>query len=312
VFSLCPVQAQVNEATSTQKIHIQRTYGLDANTTLVFRVNPTYNTIRLPVMAEGVTHKLTEEELANVEMAVKVLPPLHQRVLKDHLRSIHFLDKMAGTATAMTIPIHTEEAYSLFDIAIRAEVLHQTASEWLTRKGHSCFDTSGSDQRIRVEAGSVPALFYILLHEATHVVDGALNLLGPMDTTTQLATFSFAKAFTKGIWLTRSVVAFDVSDTLLLKIRFWGGTLLPVSKAQQVYESLKQTPFASLYSTTGCREDLAEYLTVYHLTKKLGQPIRWSIVERGKEIVSYEPMRSKRVRSRIKLLKRFYEYGNGS
>lgn len=128
LFLFNAAQAQVNEATSTQKMFILHTYGLDTTTSITSRVNPADKNICLPVMVDGRTHKLTEEEFVDVERAVRILPPLHQLVLQKHLCSIHFMDNMTGIATAMTIPIHTEEYYPLFDIVIRAETLHQTVS----------------------------------------------------------------------------------------------------------------------------------------------------------------------------------------
>lgn len=138
------------------------------------------------------------------------------------------------------------------------------------------------------------------------MVDGALHLLGLLDMNAQLGTSSFANAFTKGIWLNRNAVAFTLSDSLLMKTRFRGGTLLHVAHASRVYAILKRSPFVSLYSTSSCHEDLAEFLTVYHLTRKLNQPFRVVITDNGKEIAAYKPMKSKWVRSRVKLLKRFY------
>jgi len=73
-----------------------------------------------------------------------------------------------------------------------------------------------------------------------------------------------------------------------------------------VYQGLSKTPFVSLYSTASWHEDLAELLTVYHLTTHLNQPFSIVIAKPGKEVFSYEPMRSAAVRRRIALLSYFY------
>ena len=73
--------------------------------------------------------------------------------------------------------------------------------------------------------------------------------------------------------------------------------MLPIDRAKSVYEALRRTPFASLYGSSNWHDDLAEYVTWYHLTQKLTQPYRIVIREAGKETFAYEPMKSQIVRA---------------
>lgn len=57
--------------------------------------------------------------------------------------------------------------------------------------------------------------------------------------------------------------------TLNITTRFRSGKPVLISSAPKVYEALKETPFASLYSMASWHEDLAEMLTIYHLTQKM-------------------------------------------
>lgn len=231
-------------------------------------------------------HPLTKEERRIISKAFEVLPPLHQRVLKQHLKSISFLDNMPNTA--LTSPVSTDG----FHITFRAGILHQTISAWATEKENTCFAGGDSTISVAIQAGSMPAFTYVLLHEGTHVVDGALQLLAT-DTT-----------FAKNVWKNMNTYDLAVNDSIALKSRFRAdGRQFLTTEATRVYAALGQTPFASLYSTASWHEDLAELLTIYHLTQILQQPFRVVVKQDGKEIYSFAPL----VQKRAGFLQRFYD-----
>ncbi|MDJ1505830.1 hypothetical protein [Xanthocytophaga agilis] len=281
---------------------IQKRYGLDPTTPLTQRVRKTSDSVLEKFKEAGMNpseHKVTPEEEKIIAEAFATLPPLHQRVLKEHLRSINFLDNMPNTA--LTSTINFEDKFTLYDITIRAAILKQTISEWLTTKELTCYDSTHSQTKVFLIAGELNALVYVLLHETTHVVDGSLKLIAEPPSS---VANSFSAAFTKGIWTARTKLASSYQDSLLLANRFQSGKAVPVSYARKLYQSLAKTPLLSLYSTSSTHEDLAEYLTVYHLTHKLKQPFK--IVVENKQKFVYEPFNSKLVKSRTKLLEYFY------
>jgi hypothetical protein len=287
-----------------EKAFVQAQYRFDPGKSLHSRVYPAAASVRR-IFEEAdmspVEHELTTNERAIVDAAINMLPPLHKKVLKERLRSLNFLDSMPNTA--LTSRVNPQDQYQLFDITIRAATLHQTISEWLTEKERSCFDTVGSDLRVTINAGSQPALFYILLHESTHVLDASLEIT-PQDKSGTVLSGTFIK----GIWKERSEISKAYSDTLLEQTRFRrGGRVVPASNATDVYEALKRTPFTSLYSLSSWHEDLAEFVTIYHLTQKAGYPFRISVSQGEQQILAYEPMNSPIVRRRARLMKRFYE-----
>ncbi|MDJ1493127.1 hypothetical protein QNI19_09315 [Cytophagaceae bacterium DM2B3-1] len=295
-----PVKAQ--KADSDSASIIQNRYGLDPTTPLTQRVRKTSESVLEKFREAGMNpseHKVTSEEEKIIAEAFATLPPLHQRVLKEHLRSINFLDNMPNTA--LTSTINFEDKFTVYDITIRAAILKQTISEWLTTKELTCYDTTHSQTNVFVIAGELNALVYVLLHETTHVVDGSLKLIS--EPSSSVAN-SFSAAFTKGIWTARTKLATSLQDSLLLANRFQSGKAMSISNARKLYQSLAKTPLLSLYSTSSTHEDLAEYLTVYHLTHKLKQPFK--IVVEDKQKFVYEPFNSKLVKSRTKLLEYFY------
>jgi len=293
---------------SRQVTQILHTYGLNPASPFISRVRETPDSVLNMFRDAGMSpknHVLTEEERLTVEKAFAALPPLHQRVLKEHLRSITFLDNMPNTA--LTSTVNGKDSYRLYDITVRAEILHQNASEWLTGKERGCFKTQGSSLSISVEAGTLDAIVYVLMHEGTHVVDGALSLLPVNEPGRKLSESSTANSFIRGVWNEPTIFAKPYRNTMLDSTRFrQGGKVLSINRAEAVYKALEKTPFASLYGTSSQHEDLAEYLTIYHFTQKLQLPFRIIIHDKEKEVFVYEPMKSKLGKSRIKCMKIFY------
>jgi len=279
--------------------------GVALATSLAERIGRTSDEVLQQFREAGMTpqpHELTAAEHRLVTQTLAALPPLHQRVLRKHLRSLSFLDNMPNTALTSTV----DAPYPLFDITIRAAILPQTATEWLTEKERTCFATTDSAWQVAIEAGGRPALDYVLLHEATHVVDAALHLTPAYSDAGQRLDSAAAKPFTAGIWQDRTLPAPGFRHARLEHIRFRGGPPLPIAQAAPLYTLLQRTPFVSLYSSIGWTEDLAEYVTVYHFTQKLRQPFRITIRQNGQEMFGYEPMKSALVKRRIRQLRRFY------
>lgn len=281
--------------------------GFDPTTHLQDRVGRTSDEVLQTFREAGMaprSHSLTAAERRLVARALAALPAAHQRVLKERLRRLSFLDNMPNTALTSTV----ESAPSpLFDITIRAAILSQTASQWLTEKERTCFQANDSTLQVFIEAGLRPALDYVLLHEATHVVDASLKINPAYSATGQLLDSAAAKPFTAGIWQDRTRPVPSLRHALLEQISFRrGGKVLPITEAAQVYAALARTPFVSLYGSAAWTEDLAEYVTVYHFTHQLQQPFRIVLRRKGQEILRYEPMKSTLVARRAKHMKRFY------
>jgi hypothetical protein len=290
------------------KAHIQINGGLDPKTSLRSRVGETPGAVIKRFRDAGMNpkeHQLTATELLIVDSAIAKLPPLHRRVLRDHLQSISFLDEMPNTA--LTSPVNKDERFKLYNITIRAAILKQTTSQWVTEKERTCFDAGSSGLNVFIQAGGMNALIYVLLHEATHVVDGSLELLPGVTAEGELQNKIKRTAFVNGTWSERTVLLPKFQDSVLNTIRFrQGGEVLPIEKAKLVYPALAKTPLVSLYSGSSWHEDLAEFLSVYHFTQQMGQPFRIVLKDDDKEVFLYEPMKSPLVKSRWKAIRQFY------
>jgi hypothetical protein len=249
-------------------------------------------------------HQLTDAEKKQIARILAALPPLHKKVLAEHLEGISFLDDMPNTA--LTSLVGPDDTFRVYHITFRAAILHQDVSEWLTEKERTCFESGDPHLNISVEAGTLDAMLYVLLHETTHVVDGALGLLAVDGVDPRPGQEPFARNFTQGIWLDRTTLAPSFRDSLLLTNHFRRGKPFPPALSVQVYTTLRQTPFVSLYSTSSRHEDLAELLTVYHFVYKLHQPFGFIVSRDDKPVFTYEPMSSDKVKARTGLLGFFY------
>jgi hypothetical protein len=247
-------------------------------------------------------HILTDAELEKVDNAFSILPPLHKKILKEHLHSISFMDNMPNTA--LTSPLETADSTRQFNITFRAGILNETISAWTTWKEKSIFDNSRNPAlAIQIDAGKLDAIQYILLHEATHVVDVVLNLTSHADKADSLVMHT---GFTKNIWRLFNAPEVQYTNPVLEKTRFRGGAIQPISSATEIYSALKQTPFASLYGMASWYEDIAELLSIYHLTNKLKQPFVIYLKENDRVTAVFEPMKNKLVKRRLKQLRVFY------
>jgi hypothetical protein len=251
---------------------------------------------------QPVNHVLTEMEKNKVSKAFAALPALHQKVLKEHLHSISFMDNMPNTA--LTSTLETSGTTKMFNITFRAEILKETISEWATWKENTCYVKSENNEyEIIIDAGKLDAMLYILLHEATHVVDAVLNIAPhPDDIEAEVPP----TPFTANVWHKMNEPVEKFVDPLLETTRFRSGNAISISSALNVYEALQETPFASLYSMASWHEDLAEILTIYHLTSKMKQPYKIFIKKNEAIIYTYEPFMNKQVVNRRHLLAMFY------
>lgn len=250
-----------------------------------------------------VNHQLTSTEREKVNHAFALLPPLHQRILKKHLQSISFMDNMPNTA--LTSPVDTGGATKMFNITFRASLLDENISEWATWKENTCFKPEAdSNYTVRVEGGKMDGIVYVLMHEATHIIDVVTDITPHQ---TEANAVVEPTAFTKDIWHLMNVPAEPYIDSLLEQTRFRSGKPIPVSLAPQVYDKMTKTPFSSLYAMAAWSEDIAELATIYHLTNKLNQPFYIVVSKNNVELTRFEPMKNALVRQRLEQLATFYK-----
>jgi hypothetical protein len=297
------VLAQTKSVSGIDSVATYSKYKMNPKSSLISRVGKTSDAVLERFHQAGMNpshHTLTTKELEIVTEVLEKIPKIHRQVLKRHLHRISFLDNMPNTA--LTAPVNPNDSLKLFTITVRAEILHQTITEWLTEKEKSCFDFTNSDIDLRYNAGNLNALVYVLIHEATHIVDAALGIYSN-NTNPTLSEALAESSFTKDVWDNRTSVTKKFKNDLLEKVYFRSRETLPISKAQELYEELSQSPFISLYGRNSCHEDFAEFVTIKYLIQSMGQEFSIELTRSGSTIYTYKPLKSRLVKQRIRRLK---------
>lgn len=268
--------------------------------TLASRIAPPDRAVIAHFEAAGMRdirpHVLTPAERAQVEQALARLPALYRRVLDTHLRHLSFVDGVPGQGTALTSQVGDS---ARFDITLRASALHESLSHFLTTKERRLFEADASGHTIAIEAGEADALSYLLLHEATHVLDMAGKLTERHD-----------NDFGRGIWQAptaegRAALAPQLAASPAAATRFRGAGPIAASRARIHYDALADTPFVSFYATAAPGEDLAELVAWHVVSRRLGHTLSIGVHDAGGALLKrYEPMRFPAVQARLPLVER--------
>lgn len=238
--------------------------------------------------ASGVkVHHLTEHDWKRVERAIAALPPVYQRVLHQRLERLSFVDAPASAGTALTRPFDGPDGELRFDITLRADALDLSLTEFLSRKEQALFMDDGSGYTVHIEAGDAPALPYLLLHEAAHIVDRSFGI------TADMRPFST-------LWTDYRALAEPYASGALAQSAYRRGPPLPAARMPELYQALAESPFVSLYSTASAGEDLAELLAWAQLSRAGQARLRVQVRNaRGQRVVTVAPLRSRVVKSRL-------------
>lgn len=235
-------------------------------------------------------HRLTEREWALVERAIADLPPLHRQILERRLDRLSFIDAPSSTGTALTRAYDGPDGKSLFEITLRADVFDRTLSEFLTRKEAALFTEDDSGYSVHVLAGATPALSYLLLHEATHVVDHDLGI------STDIRPFG-------ALWTGYRDLAETYAAGPMGTSVYRRGPPVPMSQSPALYRALAASPFVSLYATATAGEDLAELSAWSTLSTRFGVLLTIEVRDAaGRPVVIVEPLASRAVQDRFATL----------
>ncbi len=159
----------------------------------------------------------------------------------------------------------------VFDIVLRAGLLNETVSEFLTRKERGYYTPDGSNLTLSVEAGSLPAVLYMLLHESVHVQD--ISNRGGQEGIPSLFASRPSDQLMHGIW-ENATTHVPKYRSALLQVGWFGTGPKAIETAEPAYRFLAQTPSVSMYASSNWYDDAAELVTCYYLTQTLHQPYR--------------------------------------
>lgn len=265
----------------------------DADASIVSRIGPPAPKIAAIFAGTGAsdinTHDLSAPELALVAQALARLPHLHRYILHRHLRRLSFLELQPGTGSALTRLVDPGAATPQFDISLRSSLLGETLTSFLNTKERRLFRDDGSGFQVSFDAGSSDALTYILLHEATHVVNQVRGLSDDQ-----------SSPVGAGIWSDLRTLADPHASSLAAQTLFRGRSPIPLRHAPVYYASLQASPFVSFYATAAAPEDVAELFAWQQLAATLTLPLTLTVVDRhGSPVFHYEPLATPTLQSRF-------------
>ena len=236
-------------------------------------------------MREVRPHILTPAERIRVDAALAALPALHRGILEKKLRRLSFVDGIPVHGTGLTSKVGDA---GQFDITLRASLLTESLGAFLSTKERRLFEADGSGRVVTVEASGTDALGYVLLHEASHVVDAALGL-----------STAPGSPFVSGIWEDRTVLAPGLSVSPAATTPFRRAPPVPLGRADVVYDALARTPFVSLYATAAAPEDVAELMTWHDIARRGGALAITVSDAAGRQLRRYEPLSFPAVKARM-------------
>jgi hypothetical protein len=281
-----------------QKAGLQADHTFDSSTPLVRRLTSPPDSVRQRYQASPdhplAFHQVTEAERARLESVLGELPAFTRQIFAQHVRSISFVDGIPGNAITIT---EDGSTLPVFDIVLRTGLRNENVSQFLTRKERGYYTADGSNLTLDVEAGSLPAVLYVLLHESVHVQD--ISNRAGQDGMPRLFRSRPSNRLVLGIWENATTRVPAYRSPLLQVGWFGSGGPKGIESAESAYRLLAQTPFVSMYASSNWYDDAADLVTCYYLTQKLHQPYR-IVLRRGTEtLYAFSPMQGALVRARF-------------
>ncbi len=250
----------------------------------------------------------SEGELRQIHHDLLKLPPMTRKIMKERLLGIYFITNVIGSG--LTDWVLDKNGKMFCYMVFNPIVLKKNISELITWKEQTCYRESSENIDISIRINSdLSGFYYILLHESTHVVD-YVRQVTPF-TEPDVINFYPKKykttPFTQGIWCGHKKSCREYPFRKKVRFYGFGGPPLADKKdAVSLYRGLDSSPFFSLYGSLNWAEDLAEFLTFYHLTKKMGLRYHIIVKNNGKEVFRSEPSTNILVRERFHKMNIFY------
>ncbi len=264
--------------------------------------------------AEYDNHRITSAQRRRFSAYIDMLPEAYKRVMRDRLTGIYFVRNFQSGGL-VDIQVDSQNRIYCFMIMNPAS-FDFTVSEWLRLIDLSSIDRNG-DYDVRYEVTDVyPAVFYLLLHEAGHVYDYIHHATPYIDDfhrryreRYEPDALTRQTPYTQRYWTDIRTPAEKYDYTNRERMNFFGTgeekrEKLPNGEMPATYRSFSRTPFVSLYAGSYWSEDFAEASVFYHLTERMGMPYRITVLKNGREVFTYEPMKSPLVRQRMGLVAR--------
>ncbi len=300
--------------TNSMNFHSLSSYNYDFNSDLSSRIKPVPDELLKNLMYadnrnDYLNYTLNPEENNLVLEYINVLPKSYQEILRKKLIAVYFIENFLGNGMVMDVFDKNNEMYYI--LMFNKESLKKSISGLLTEKENTCYRDTDEENKIVIDCGNkYNGFLYILLHETSHIADFEKNFTPYVYNELVVKTKLTETEFTKGSWIGFNSFKIIYNHTYRSKITFYkmnGGPFMRLADAEELYSIQQASPFTSLYSNINWAEDFAEFAAFYHITQKLKQPYKISILQKKKIVFSYEPMKSEKVIKRFIAIEKIYE-----
>lgn len=256
--------------------------------------------------------EISADQLTLFKSYFDLLPPVYRAVISSKLLAIYFIDNFAGAG--LTEWVIDREGHTYYYLILNSSLLETSIDDWLSYKDNSLFDKSASLPAIRVKTQTkFKALMYGLLHEGAHIVDYELGVTPYVDSQHQrfIARKQSRSDFTDNIWLSGSqpVATFDLKHRKYFNVYgiFAKRGLVARKELPEMFVQLANSPFVSFYGSTTWNEDLADYMTYFHIEKYLGGAVSIELLgDAGSVMESYTPLKTPSAKQRETSVQLYY------
>lgn len=257
-------------------------------------------------------YKLSANEKKIVIENIDLLPAKTKAVLKEKLVGIYFIKNFIGGGLTEWVVDKNNELYCY--IIINPDTLNHDISYWCSMKENASFEKNGKLNIDINVSNNYSAFLYILMHETTHVLDVVNNYTPYIDYYhEQYLKFIKSKdidihtKFSNNYWneINNPLKKYDFKNRN--KINFYGmdkkhKKLLKNSDILKTYKDFSKSPFISIYGAQSWAEEFAELNTFYYFVNNMKMNYVINIKKSGKIVFTYEPLKSDKVKKRLKLI----------
>jgi hypothetical protein len=231
----------------------------------------------------------------------EILPLTYKNIISEKVLGIYFINNFKGGG--MTLPVFNNNGNMYMVLFFNPEILRQNITEWINYRDNSAFLNNRDDISISIECNSsYYALLHTLVHEASHVYD-YYNYVTPFtERFLEDKRIGFPTDFVKDIWNNYDEPNTEYNFANRENIFSYDlGERIDKHFAIEIYQSLKNTPFSSVYGSKTWAEDFAESFTWWYLNKYFDIEYNTEILDGKIILVHYNPLNNELVKKRYKI-----------
>jgi len=253
------------------------------------------------------SHRLLETQKKLFIEYFEFLPIIYKEIITEKVFGIYFVNNFKGGG--MTLPIFDNNGTMNLVFFFNPEIFRQNITEWINYRDNSAFINNFDNISITVECDdNYYAIIHTLVHEASHAYD-YYNYITPFtERFLENKQTKFPTDFVKGIWKNydepnteynfvnrENIFSYDLGERIDKKF------------ALEIYKSLRNTPFSSIYGSKTWAEDFAESFTWYYLKKYFDINYITKVTENRNLIIIYNPLENEMVKSRFNIFEKIVE-----